>query len=101
MGIPNGNLQKVKKLWKEFWMERRKWRKNLEGSFDGKPKMVKKLGRKTRWESYERKKKTTRTKDGVFLAGKKRWKFFFVDGNFLSLTHCDEWSTYYLKPLSM
>ena len=50
--------------------------------------MVKKLGRKMRWESYERKKKTRRKKDGVFVDGKKRWKFFFVDGNFLSLTHC-------------
>ena len=45
MGIPKGNLQKVKKLWKEFWMETLKWSKNLEGNFDGKPKMVKKLGR--------------------------------------------------------
>ena len=37
---------------REFWWEQR-WRKNLEGNFDGKPKMVKKLGRKFWWRPQD------------------------------------------------
>ena len=57
-------------------METLKWSKNLEGNFDGKPKMVKKLGRKTRWESYERKKKQEGKKMEFFLMEKKDGSFF-------------------------
>ena len=69
-----------KNSWKEILMGNWKWWKNVEGTFDGKPKMVKKPVRKFWWKTQNGEKTWKENEMGILRKEEKnkkekRWSF--------------------------